>query len=67
MYAIDYPGPNIQLPFHYDCNDTSDYKAQVLLEKTPGAPSLWVGGSPNDMKEVKEMTATREGCNKGLT
>lgn len=44
FYAIDYPGPTISLDFHYDCNDPSDYKAQILLEKTPDAPSLWVGG-----------------------
>lgn len=44
FYAIDYPGPIIELPFHYDCNDPHDYKAQILIDKTPGAPSLWVGG-----------------------
>jgi hypothetical protein len=43
FYAIDYPGPSIELPFHYDCNDANDYKCQILLSKSDGAPSLWVG------------------------
>eukprot|EP00747_Dinoflagellata_sp_TGD_P052790 gnl/TRDRNA2_/TRDRNA2_148095_c0_seq1.p1 gnl/TRDRNA2_/TRDRNA2_148095_c0~~gnl/TRDRNA2_/TRDRNA2_148095_c0_seq1.p1 ORF type:complete len:326 (-),score=34.37 gnl/TRDRNA2_/TRDRNA2_148095_c0_seq1:355-1233(-) len=40
IYVIDYPGPIVSLPFHYDCNDESDFKAQVLLGKSEGAPDL---------------------------
>ena len=40
MYAISYPGPEMSLPFHYDCNDGNDYKCQILLGKSDGAPSL---------------------------
>jgi len=40
IYVINYPGPEVQLAFHYDCNDEHDFKCQVVLEKSEGAPSL---------------------------
>ena len=40
VYLIDYPGPEISLQYHYDCNDEHDFKCQILLEKSEGAPSL---------------------------
>lgn len=59
IYAIDYAGPKIELPFHYDCNDASDWKCQILLEKSEGAPSLWVTDAagkktplPEDIRNV---------------
>lgn len=53
-YAIDYPGPTIELPFHYDCNDASDYKAQILIDKSPGAPALSVSNSPVEIESLAD-------------
>jgi len=41
VYAIDYMGPSIKLPFHYDSNGPEDVKCQILLNKSANAPSLW--------------------------
>lgn len=55
FYAVDYPGPTIELPFHYDCNDSNDYKAQILLEKSPGAPSLSVAACRETVLDQRPM------------
>ena len=54
IYAIDYPGPTIKLPFHYDCNDASDWKCQILLEKSVGAPALWVTDAAGHKTPLRE-------------
>jgi len=54
IYAIDYPGPDMKLPFHYDCNDASDFKCQLLVDKTDAAPSLscFVDGAERRFSEA---------------